>query len=101
MFIYVFCSGDFFDWPFIEQRAMTYGLRMSKEIGVYSFQGIYSGRFAVHLDCFQWVARDSYLPQGSQNLKAVTRYKLGYNPVELDPGDLTLNYTFCIQCPSI
>lgn len=33
--------------------------------------------------------RDSYLPQGSQGLKAVTVAKLGYNPIELDPELMT------------
>ena len=51
-------------------------------------QGIYRGHCAVHMDCFAWVQRDSYLPQGSQGLKAVTKYKLGYNPVEIDPEDM-------------
>jgi hypothetical protein len=37
----------------------------------------------------RWVKRDSYLPQGSQNLKAVTKAKLGYNPAELDPELMT------------
>lgn len=37
------------------------------------------------MDCYCWVKRDSYLPQGSQGLKAVTRAKLKYDPVELDP----------------
>ncbi|CAN0441386.1 unnamed protein product, partial [Ectocarpus sp. 8 AP-2014] len=32
--------------------------------------------------------RDSYLPQGSHGLKAVTKYKLGYDPVEVDPEDM-------------
>jgi DNA polymerase epsilon subunit 1 len=36
-----------------------------------------------------WVKRDSYLPQGSQGLKAVTVAKLGYNPIELDPELMT------------
>jgi DNA polymerase elongation subunit (family B) len=35
-----------------------------------------------------WVKRDSYLPQGSHGLKAVTREKLGYDPVEIDPEDM-------------
>jgi adenine-specific DNA methylase len=34
-------------------------------------------RFAVHMDAYCWVKRDSYLPQGSQGLKAVTKAKLG------------------------
>ena len=35
-----------------------------------------------------WVKRDSYLPVGSQNLKATTKAKLRYDPVELDPEDM-------------
>ena len=43
---------------------------------------------------FIWIVsdglkRDSYLPQGSQGLKAVTTAKLGYNPTELDPELMT------------
>jgi DNA polymerase epsilon subunit 1 len=41
------------------------------------------------MDAYRWVKRDSYLPQGSQGLKAVTTAKLGYNPMELDPEDMT------------
>ena len=37
-----------------------------------------------HMDCFRWVKRDSYSPQGSQGLKAVTTAKLVYNPIESD-----------------
>ena len=39
-------------------------------------------------DLCRWVKRDSYLPVGSQNLKAVAKAKLRYNPVELDPEDM-------------
>ena len=28
------------------------------------------------------------MPQGSQGLKAVTKHKLGYDPVEVDPEDM-------------
>lgn len=48
----------------------------------------YVGRCMVHLDAFCWVKRDSYLPQGNQGLKSVTRCKLGYDPVEIDPEDM-------------
>jgi DNA polymerase epsilon subunit 1 len=48
----------------------------------------YTGRCLVHLDAFRWVQRDSYLPQGNQGLKAVTKYKLGYDPIEVDPEDM-------------
>ena len=44
-----------------------------------------SCRFASHLDAFAWVKRDSYLPQGSQGLKAVAKAKLGFDPLEIDP----------------
>ncbi len=40
------------------------------------------------MDAFMWVKRDSYLPQGSQGLKAVCKAKLKYNPDELDPEDM-------------
>jgi hypothetical protein len=43
---------------------------------------------APHLDVFKWVARDSYLPQGSQGLKEVTRIKLQYQPVEVAPEEM-------------
>lgn len=52
-------------------------------------QGFYRSTYAIHMDCFCWVKRDSYLPQGSQGLKAVTAAKLSYNPMELDPEDMT------------
>lgn len=38
--------------------------------------------------CFSWVKRDSYLPVGSQGLKAVAKAKLRYDPVELDPEEM-------------
>jgi len=52
----------------------------------------------VHMDCFRWVKRDSYLPQGSQGLKAVTVAKLGYNPIELDPELMTPCGLHCMYC---
>lgn len=87
--IYVTYNGDFFDWPFIQTRAEKLGMNMEQEIG---FQCAKNGeclsRSAVHMDCLHWVNRDSYLPQGSRGLKAVTKYKLGYDPVEVDPEDM-------------
>lgn len=38
--------------------------------------------------CARWVKRDSYLPVGSHNLKAVAKAKLRYDPVEIDPEDM-------------
>lgn len=90
-------NGDFFDWPFVENRAKVHGMDMYKEIGFKKeVGGEYRSSFASHMDCFCWVKRDSYLPQGSQGLKvrskltqAVTTAKLGYNPMEIDPEDMT------------
>ena len=86
--IVVTYNGDFFDWPFLEQRAAVYGLDVWKELGVSRQGDEYRGRCSVHLDAFHWVQRDSYLPQGAHGLKAVTKYKLGYDPVEVDPEDM-------------
>ena len=86
--IVVTYNGDFFDWPFVEARCAHHGLDLYEQTGVQSIQDTYRGRASVHLDAFHWVQRDSYLPQGSQGLKAVTKYKLGYDPVEVDPEDM-------------
>ncbi|KAG0164792.1 DNA polymerase epsilon catalytic subunit [Apophysomyces sp. BC1034] len=88
--VYVTYNGDFFDWPFVEARAKANGMDMYNEIGVYrDDEDEYKCKHASHMDAFRWVKRDSYLPQGSQGLKAVTTAKLGYNPMELDPEDMT------------
>lgn len=87
--IVVTYNGDFFDWPFLDARAKRYGINLYNRLGVQqTADGEYRGRCSVHLDAFHWVQRDSYLPQGSQGLKAVTKYKLGYDPVEVDPEDM-------------
>ncbi|KAG9455053.1 hypothetical protein H6P81_007957 [Aristolochia fimbriata] len=88
--IYVTYNGDFFDWPFVESRAAYHGIKMSEELGFHCdrVQGECRSKFACHLDCFAWVKRDSYLPQGSQGLKAVTKAKLGYDPLEVNPEDM-------------
>ncbi|KAL9121719.1 MAG: hypothetical protein Q9187_001726, partial [Circinaria calcarea] len=83
-------NGDFFDWPFIEARASVLGIDMYQEIGFRkTSEDIYQSNYCVHMDCFSWVNRDSYLPQGSRGLKAVTVAKLGYDPDELDPELMT------------
>lgn len=95
-------NGDFFDWPYVEARCNKFDdLNLYRELGVCSNKsadgggdsytnadGEYTGRCLVHLDAFCWVKRDSYLPQGNQGLKAVTREKLGYNPEEIDPEEM-------------
>jgi len=83
-------NGDFFDFPFLDARAQINGIDMFLETGfAKDLEDEYKSRTCVHMDCFRWVKRDSYLPQGSQGLKAVTTAKLGYNPIELDPELMT------------
>ncbi|KAI8325970.1 DUF1744-domain-containing protein [Martensiomyces pterosporus] len=83
-------NGDSFDWPFVEARATHHGIDMVQEVGWYRDDADeYKCRSCVHMDCFRWVKRDSYLPVGSHGLKAVTTAKLGYNPMEIDPEDMT------------
>ncbi|KAF9073524.1 hypothetical protein BDP27DRAFT_1417011 [Rhodocollybia butyracea] len=83
-------NGDFFDFPFLDARSKANGIDMFLETGfVKDSEDEYKSRTCVHMDCFRWVKRDSYLPQGSQGLKAVTTAKLGYNPIELDPELMT------------
>ncbi|TPX18262.1 uncharacterized protein E0L32_002771 [Thyridium curvatum] len=83
-------NGDFFDWPFVEARASVNGIDMYHEIGWRKdSEDQYQCNYSVHMDCFHWVNRDSYLPQGSRGLKAVTVAKLGYDPDELDPELMT------------
>lgn len=88
--IFVTYNGDFFDWPFLDTRCTHHGFNLANELGISLDQrsGEYRGRGSVHMDAFCWVKRDSYLPQGSQGLKAVTKYKLGYDPVEVDAEDM-------------
>ncbi|ORY22632.1 hypothetical protein BCR39DRAFT_551237 [Naematelia encephala] len=83
-------NGDSFDFPFVDVRAKIHGISMYDEIGFRpDIEDEYKCRACMHMDCFRWVKRDSYLPQGSQGLKAVTTAKLGYNPIELDPELMT------------
>lgn len=87
--IFVTYNGDFFDWPFIETRAAMYDMDMKQEIGYSKNRdGNYLSRPSMHMDCLCWVKRDSYLPVGSQGLKAVAKAKLRYDPVELDPEEM-------------
>ncbi|ANB11162.1 DNA polymerase epsilon catalytic subunit [Sugiyamaella lignohabitans] len=92
-------NGDFFDWPFVEARAAFHGIDMYQEIGFQKdAEEEYKSTHCVHMDCFRWVKRDSYLPQGSQGLKAVTTAKLGYNPIEVDPEMMT---PYAIEQPQV
>ncbi|CUG92135.1 DNA polymerase epsilon catalytic subunit, putative [Bodo saltans] len=87
--VYVTYNGDYFDFPFIHARATVHGMDMRREIGfAQGAEGATLNQKIPHLDCFYWVKRDSYLPQGSQGLKAVTKYKLGYDPIEVDPEEM-------------
>ena len=88
--VYVTYNGDFFDWPFVETRAEKLGMSLYDELGFRCDRktGECRSRSALHLDAFAWVKRDSYLPAGSHGLKAVTKAKLKYNPVEVDAEDM-------------
>ncbi|GBG71096.1 hypothetical protein CBR_g8395 [Chara braunii] len=98
--VYVTYNGDFFDWPFIETRAKVHGMTMYDEIGFRhdAKAGECRSKCCCHLDAFAWVKRDSYLPQGSQGLKAVTKAKLGYDPLEVNPEDMV---QFAIEQPQM
>jgi DNA polymerase epsilon subunit 1 len=89
--IMVSFNGDFFDYPFVDNRAKAYSLDWVAENGIQKQEGsdFFAGQWIVHMDAFSWVQRDSYLPCGARGLKAVTRYKLKYDPVELDPEVMT------------
>ena len=83
-------NGDFFDWPFVDARAEFHGFDMYKQIGFKkNMQDNYVSNQCSHMDAFCWVKRDSYLPVGSQGLKAATKAKLRYDPEELDPELMT------------
>jgi DNA polymerase epsilon subunit 1 len=87
--IIVTYNGDVFDWPFLDARAEFHHINMLREIGFAAdSQNEFKCRSCIHMDAFRWVKRDSYLPVGSQNLKATTKAKLRYDPVELDPEDM-------------
>uniref|UniRef100_A0A7I4XU50 DNA polymerase epsilon catalytic subunit n=1 Tax=Haemonchus contortus TaxID=6289 RepID=A0A7I4XU50_HAECO len=87
--IIVTYNGDFFDWPFVETRAQIRGMGMESEIGFAKDSADeFKNRNCIHMDAFRWVKRDSYLPVGSQNLKAVAKAKLRYDPVEVDPEEM-------------
>jgi len=83
-------NGDSFDWlvychessaiitnslrPFVDARCSFHGINMMDEIGFSpDSQDEYKCRPIIHMDAFRWVKRDSYLPVGSQNLKAATK----------------------------
>ena len=96
--IFVTFNGDYFDIPFIGDRLKVYGMSLEKDLGLQNItssskpgEGEYMGRFAIHIDCLYWVKRDAFLPQGSHGLKAVTKAKLGYNPIEVDPEKMVQN----------
>ena len=120
-------NGDFFDWPYVDRRCKKHGINLYNELGIRLQHGPgqssvpkptensggssgtsaaapaaptggeFTGRCMVHLDAFCWVQRDSYLPQGNQGLKAVTKAKLGYDPVEVDPEDMV---RYAVERPS-
>lgn len=95
--IVVTFNGDNFDWPFIRDRCQIHKIDLYNEIAVKCDKTETRGRYFVHMDAFAWVERDSYLPQGSHGLKAVTKSKLGYDPVEISPEDMIV---FAVENPN-
>lgn len=88
--IIVTYNGDVFDWlvcyhgniivsnhdnrPFLDSRCSFHGITLVDEIGFApDTQEEYKCRPIIHMDAFRWVKRDSYLPVGSQNLKAAAK----------------------------
>ena len=52
---------------------------MAQEIGfAKNRENVYCSRPVSHMDAYCWVKRDSYLPVGSQNLKAAAKAKLRF-----------------------
>ena len=100
--IVVTYNGDNFDWPYIDKRAQHFGMNLKVEVGFAPSTGdngaYYVSTCMTHIDCIHWVKRDSYLPAGSHGLKAVCRAKLGYDPLEIDPEDMT---RFAIEQPQL
>ncbi|KAI0989834.1 hypothetical protein GJ496_004585 [Pomphorhynchus laevis] len=75
--------------PFVDNRCSKYNINLKNEIGFFcNSDGEYKSSCPVHMDAIKWVRRDSYLPIGSQGLKAVTRNKLRYDPDEINPEDM-------------
>lgn len=81
-------NGGQFDWPFVDARMRRYSLSLWQTMRFAASNEYYDCPFMVHLDCYKWVKRDSYLPMNNQGLKEVTRIKLGYFPDEIDPEDM-------------
>lgn len=81
-------NGSSFDWPFICKRLSSYGMDLYTAIQFKEANEYFDCPFIIHLDCYRWVKRDSYLPMNNQGLKDVTRIKLGYFPDEIDPEDM-------------
>jgi DNA polymerase epsilon subunit 1 len=87
--VHVTYNGDNFDFPFVDQRARIHGLDLREQIGYWKdMSGDYRSTYGIHMDCLNWVVRDSYLPQGSHGLKEVTKKLLGYNPIEIHPEEM-------------
>lgn len=100
--LFVTFNGDRFDWPFLNDRSKILGVPLEESIGLIGQKDhngeTYTTKYAPHLDAYSWVSRDSYLPQGSQGLKAVTRKLLHYNPLEIDPEEMV---RYAIENPRV
>ena len=101
--IIVSYNGDSFDFPYTSDRASKQSLSMAALWGftgrtIIANKTEYTSKVVLHMDCFKWVERDSYLPCGSRGLKAVTKAKLFYQAREVDP-ELMVQY--CLIKPQV
>ena len=77
-------NGDKFDYPYVKRRMELNFLKFTAEMRVSEQGGEYFGSHIAHLDCYYWVDRDAFLPQGSRGHKAVTKAKHNYDPIEVE-----------------
>ncbi|KAL5974610.1 DNA polymerase epsilon catalytic subunit A [Asimina triloba] len=83
--IYVTYNGDFFDWPFLESRAAYHGIRMND-----GFFVIKTKENVVQNSLAIWTVLhgSNEIAISLKAVKAVTKAKLGYDPIEVNPEDM-------------
>lgn len=78
-------NGDFFDLPYIIERADIYNLNYSfLKVNQNKHMGWFLLNSFIHLDILYWVKRDSYAPMGERGLKDMCKSKLRFEPDEIN-----------------